>query len=501
MITHQPFDESNQSTTQKTAASKLVLPTILMYILIFWILLPVFLFTTGHRLDMLLPVAFTESTVMITLEWTLIIAGSIIILISTGQLFFQGKGLPISHLPPTEFVAKGLYKYVRHPLYIGYTAAFAGTAILFHSFWSLAFSTSFLLLGWMSYALFYEEPILIKRFGDSYRVYKDMTALLFPKKIISILKSALSPPTSFCLRLINVLANQTVFFHRGRVIMVTYGIFITIGALIFAQLTTAFLLTQGVTEFQTEVFILGSAFSTIIFARFFWWLGHWREMIQQQLFGLRIIGFVSWGGIFGLVFFSCVFAFIYRFPLLMITDAMIRGVFASYSIGRLGCLTYGCCYGVHSHKNGIIYTNPHSKIIREHGFDYSPRYPTQVFSFLHGTAILITLNLIANESLPVGFLTAAAFILYSTGRAFIEFFRDRKRYYSIFTDGHIGSGIMFLIGWVLLFFISPQIDQYSPQPWSDRAFSESVSLVPIVLLIGGIIFFVSSFHWKKVGNW
>lgn len=153
---------------------------VLAYVAVFWLLLPAFLLTIGFCLDALLPISLGENLLVLGLGGWLVLSGLLLMIFTTVQLWVRGKGLPISHLPPSEFVADGCYKYVRHPIYVGYTAAFAGASILLHSFWSLAFSTPLLLIGWVVYALFYEEPVLIKRFGGRYRDYCSTTPLLLP---------------------------------------------------------------------------------------------------------------------------------------------------------------------------------------------------------------------------------------------------------------------------------------------------------------------------------
>jgi phosphatidylglycerol:prolipoprotein diacylglycerol transferase len=475
---------------------------IVIYVLIFWVVIPAFLFATGLRIDALLPIPVDKTVMTALVGWGFVLIGSVLIVTAIGELWFQGKGLPISHLPPTEFVVRGIYKYLRHPIYVGYTVAFAGTAILVGSFWSLTFSTFLLLVGWIGYALFYEEPILVARFGERYRDYRKTVALLLPKKPLRMFTAALLPYLEKMCRWLSAVANRTILFRRGNFILVTYGAFITIGTLIFTQHISALFLAQGVEQQHVAVFLVGAALSTMVCARLFWWLGHWCTMIQQPLFGLRNVGFVSWGGLTGLMCFSCVFARIYGYPALMITDAMLRGMFAAYALGRIGCLTYGCCYGVPSQEYGIVYENLHAKVIREKGERRALRHPTQMYSFLEGVILFVVVNAAAYGSLPVGFITATAFLLYPLGRTFIEFFRDRRRYVQgIFTEGHIGCFVMFLIGWGLLFFISPEVDMYSPKVWTSSAFAESLSLAPIVIVVGAIVFFVMGFHWKKVGTW
>lgn len=83
---------------------------------------------------------------------------------------FAGKGTPAPIDPPKELVARGLYRYVRNPMYVGIVSILIGEALLFMSlrlfqYAVVAFSFYFLIV------LIYEEPVLRAKFGESYRQY------------------------------------------------------------------------------------------------------------------------------------------------------------------------------------------------------------------------------------------------------------------------------------------------------------------------------------------
>jgi len=476
--------------------------TVAAYVLVFWLLLPGFLLSLGFRMDVLVPVRINVGGELRASALALFGLGLAFTLLSMGHLWVRGKGLPISHLPPGRFVSTGIYKRLRHPIYLGYTAAFAGLAARLGSFWSLAFSTPLLILSWVGYALFYEEPVLCARFGEAYAVYKRRTALLIPRSLSRPLAKALHPALAALIPPLNRLADWTVFFRRGNLILVSYGIFIALGAFIFMLHTSSLFLVQGVEKKRVAIFLFGTALLGAFFARVFWWIGHWREMVRQPLWGARQVGFVSFGALFGFVFSSLIFGAAFHYSFLMILDIVVRGMFISYAFGRIGCLTYGCCWGKRSSIYGITYHNPEAKVVRLNGGPQCLRHPAPLYSAVEGLVLFILVNLLAHFPLPAGFLTALVFLLYPVGRCFIEFARERR--YSILeglNEGHLSCAVMFLAGVAILFLLSPGAGLNSPRPWSFAATVGSLTLLPVVLAVSGLVFLIAGYHWKRIGSW
>ena len=96
-----------------------------------------------------------------------------------GELLFRGGGLPVSALPPPRFTRRGPYRWVRHPIYLGFNIAVFGVGLLAGSrglAWVIA---PIFLPVWVAYALL-EERGLVKRFGSEYSRYKRQVGL-FPR--------------------------------------------------------------------------------------------------------------------------------------------------------------------------------------------------------------------------------------------------------------------------------------------------------------------------------
>ncbi len=81
-----------------------------------------------------------------------------------------GKGTPAPFDPPKKFVAIGLYRFVRNPMYLGAVTVILGEALLFGSWKLLAYAAA-VLTALHLFVVLYEEPSLYRRFGEPYRHY------------------------------------------------------------------------------------------------------------------------------------------------------------------------------------------------------------------------------------------------------------------------------------------------------------------------------------------
>jgi protein-S-isoprenylcysteine O-methyltransferase Ste14 len=93
----------------------------------------------------------------------------------------HGRGTPVPIEPPRNFVAAGLYRFVRNPMYFGALLALFAEAIFFRSVWILLYA-GMLWLALHTFTVFLEEPQLEGRFGDTYREYRQRTPRWIPRR-------------------------------------------------------------------------------------------------------------------------------------------------------------------------------------------------------------------------------------------------------------------------------------------------------------------------------
>ena len=101
-------------------------------------------------------------------------------LISHFELF--GLTQVVSHFAgrvtePMKFKTPGLYRMIRHPIYLGFIIAFwcTPTMTLGHLLFA-AVTTAYIFVG-----IYLEERDLVAMFGDEYRRYRNRVAMLMPR--------------------------------------------------------------------------------------------------------------------------------------------------------------------------------------------------------------------------------------------------------------------------------------------------------------------------------
>lgn len=110
----------------------------------------------------------------------LTLAGAAFLVQAFARFVSEGRGTPAPVAPTEHLVVGGIYRYVRNPMYLCVLAAIVGQAMLFAQPVLLAYA-AIVGAAVISFVLAYEEPTLLKRYGNEYEAYRRAVPAWLPR--------------------------------------------------------------------------------------------------------------------------------------------------------------------------------------------------------------------------------------------------------------------------------------------------------------------------------
>jgi protein-S-isoprenylcysteine O-methyltransferase Ste14 len=116
------------------------------------------------------------------LALALVLAGLGLTLMARTMALFarRGRGTPAPWDPPRKLVVEGVYRHVRNPMITGVICVLLAEALAFRS-WPLAVWAAVFVAANTLYIPIFEEPGLVRRFGEAYRIYKAKVPRWIPR--------------------------------------------------------------------------------------------------------------------------------------------------------------------------------------------------------------------------------------------------------------------------------------------------------------------------------
>jgi protein-S-isoprenylcysteine O-methyltransferase Ste14 len=109
-----------------------------------------------------------------------IAAGAAALLGAFAQFAIQGRGTPAPPAPTEQLVVRGLYRYVRNPMYLAVLAVITGQALLLSRPVLLGYAAA-VGAAFIAFVYGYEQPTLARRYGAQYEVYRKAVPGWWPR--------------------------------------------------------------------------------------------------------------------------------------------------------------------------------------------------------------------------------------------------------------------------------------------------------------------------------
>lgn len=177
-------------------------------------------------------------------------------------------------------------------------------------------------------------------------------------------------------------------------------------------------------EFGFQVAIAGEIGARLLFVIVEWdrFIAGAISMQQFLVAGRVVLGGIVAGTIF------CIWrVYRMRLPIWRNLEAGITGPVLGMAIGRLGCLSAGCCFGKPTDLWwGITFTDPLARKLNGTPL-HQALHPTQILQFLSALFIFFVLLYFHRHRRYDGHIIGLAFLLLGVMRFFMEFLRGDPR--------------------------------------------------------------------------
>ena len=159
-------------------------------------------------------------------------------------------------------------------------------------------------------------------------------------------------------------------------------------------------------------------------------------------------GFVYYGALGGVIVGLYIYCRRYRSRFLPMLDNCVVGVPLAHALGRIGCLSAGCCYGREYHGIGHIVFG--SRGLAPAGV---PLFPSQIVESALNIILFAALFIYARRIRPTGRVTGVYLLSYAVIRFTLEFFRgDAERGFFLgISTSQLISILLLPIGMWLIF--------------------------------------------------
>jgi phosphatidylglycerol:prolipoprotein diacylglycerol transferase len=211
----------------------------------------------------------------------------------------------------------------------------------------------------------------------------------------------------------------------------TYGVLVAVGFLTALWLAGRLARLAGLKADDVTNLGIYCALSGIAGAKLMMFVVDIRYYIEHpgEILSLNTLqaGGVFYGGLIGALAVAAWYMRKAHLPAWKTTDVFAPAVALGHGIGRLGCFSAGCCWGVECHLPwAVTFTDPVAKDLVGVPLGV-PLHPTQLYEAFAEFAIFAVLYWRIQKPHQPGAVISLYLLLYSAVRFVVEFFRNHEQ--------------------------------------------------------------------------
>jgi phosphatidylglycerol:prolipoprotein diacylglycerol transferase len=246
-----------------------------------------------------------------------------------------------------------------------------------------------------------------------------------------------------------------ILFQIGPFTLHTYGVFVAAAFFTAILLSLRLARLEGLDPDRMLDLAFYVTLSAIVGARILFVIVDYPYFLENpiRIFKIWEGGLVFYGGLIGAVVVAILYMKKHDMPVLIVGDIVAPSLALAQSVGRLGCVSAGCCYGKPTNLPwGIVFTDPNSLVpLSELGV---PLHPTQLYSSVGNLCLFLFLFFLYRRKKFNGQILLMYGICYPLLRSFVEIFRGDPRgslLGGMISTSQFISGIVFVIALILYF--------------------------------------------------
>jgi phosphatidylglycerol:prolipoprotein diacylglycerol transferase len=218
-----------------------------------------------------------------------------------------------------------------------------------------------------------------------------------------------------------------VLFQIGGITVYSYGVLVALGVLLGLWYARREAPRLGLNPDYVWNLGIYMVLVALVVAKIWLVLSSWDYYMAnpREIFSMAVLqsGGTFYGGVVGAMLTIIIYTYVKKIPILPLLDTFAFAVPLGHSIGRLGCLAAGCCYGK---PTSVPWAVTFKSELAEHlaGTPLGvPLHPTQIYESTVEILNFLIIVWLARKQRFTGQLVGTYFLLYGFERGTIEFFR------------------------------------------------------------------------------